>query len=96
MGALPDRTVRPVKIDWRMKKIIYSPINYATLCKLLDDMKCDEETRLYAIDRWFNWKVSLVCKDLFIKFGDVMSEQKSTGRLNCSINGIAFDILVSI
>ena len=77
-------------------KFIYNSETLNDCLSEANTKKLSDEARNYALHRWFNFKTSIYCEELFCDYGDIHDEDQYNHDVDIYINNIPFDVKLTV
>lgn len=90
-----------INANWKMQNnYMDKRTNFIYRCETLEEclrqIQITEVDKEYALHRWYNYMTSIACEYLFCEFGAVHDEDVYNHDVDIYINGIPFDVKLTI
>ena len=67
-----------------------------TLEDVINNSKINGVDEKYAIHRWYNFKTSIACENIFVEFGAIKEEDFRNKEIDIYIDGVPFDVKLTV
>lgn len=96
-----QKALKVIGANWRMQNnyndyksnFIY---RVDTLDEVIKNSKINNIDEKYSIHRWYNFKTSIACENIFVEYGATKEKNYRNKEIDIYINGVPFDVKLTV